>query len=97
MTDKFAVSISLHDHDQELPFSLAPGDRITGCFGIWAAPDRIAGELANCGACGRRTYRVVTVTSVISPQKTWALCGRHFIVSAKVFPELSCVRGPEPA
>jgi hypothetical protein len=97
MTDQFAISTSRHDRDEKLPFTLAPGDRITGCFGIWAAPDRIAGQVSNCGACGRRTFRVVTVTSVISLQKTWALCGKHFIASAKVFPELSCTRASRPA
>ncbi len=97
MTDQFATSLSGRNRDQKLPFTLAPGDRITGCFGIWAAPDRFADELSNCGACGHRTFRVVTVTSVISLQKNWALCGKHFIVSAKVFPELSCMRGPQPA
>jgi hypothetical protein len=93
MTDKFVISIPLREPEQHLPFTLEAGDKITDCSGLWTASDRIADALSKCDACGRRTFRVVTITSVITKQT--ALCGTHFIVSAKVFPELRCVRGPQ--
>ncbi|MGE5321913.1 MAG: hypothetical protein ACM3SW_03585 [Actinomycetota bacterium] len=88
MTDKFAIFTSGHKQDLNFPLSLSPGDRITDCSGIWAAPDTMADALSNCDACGRRTFRVVTITSAGRLQKRTALCGKHFIITAKVFPQL---------
>ena len=88
MTDQFAVLTSGDRHDQNLPLTVSPGDTITGCSGLWAAPDTLADEISNCDACGRRTFRVVTITSAARLQKTAALCGKHFIVLATAFPEL---------
>lgn len=94
MTDKFAPSLSRGPTDQQFPLTLSAGDRITDCSGLWAASGDFADELNKCSACGRRTFRVVTVTSFLfRMEKKTALCGKHFIVSANAFPELCCARG----
>lgn len=95
MTDKFATSLPRGHTDQPFPLTLSAGEKITDCDGLWAASDDIADQLSKCKACGRRTFRVVTVTSFLFRlKKRTALCGKHFIVSASVFPELYCARRP---
>lgn len=88
MTDQFAVFPSGYQQDLNFRFNLHPGDTITECTGIWAIADALADELEKCDACGRRTFRVITITSATNLQKRAALCGKHFILSARAFPQL---------
>jgi hypothetical protein len=76
----------------EIPFHLNPGDQITDCSGLWTPSDRMAAELAKCQGCGRPTFRVITICSAAMLERRAALCGRHFINTARVFPELRKVR-----
>lgn len=80
-----------------IPFHLNPGDQITDCSGLWTPSDRMAAELASCQGCGRPTFRVVTIRSAAMLERRAALCGRHFINAARVFPELRKVQSPPPA
>lgn len=71
-----------------LPFKLNPGDTISSCSGLWHVCDRISEELGRCHVCGLGTFRVVTVTSAEKLERRTALCGRHFIIATRQFPEL---------
>lgn len=86
---------SVAQHEQEstseapaIPFILMPGDKIIGCSGLWAASDRTLEELGRCHACDRPTFRVVTITSAEKLERRAALCGQHFVLAARRFPEL---------
>jgi hypothetical protein len=72
-------------------FKLKPGDRITDCSGLWSTSDRVLEELATCHHCRRPTFRVLTITSRENLERRAAVCGRHFIDAARVFPELQIV------
>ena len=71
------------------PFSLQPGERITGCYPLWTGgSDRILQEVANCNYCLERTYRVIIITTTTSLERRAALCVSHYATAARVFPEL---------
>jgi hypothetical protein len=72
----------------ETVLRLGPGERITDCFPLWAASDRILEELGKCDVCDRPTFRVVTITSAAGLERSTALCGHHYVSAAKGFPEL---------
>jgi hypothetical protein len=67
---------------------LAPGERITDCFPLWTASDRIVEELSKCQACQSPTFRVVTILSVYGLERRITLCGRHFVQAARRVPAL---------
>jgi hypothetical protein len=71
-----------------IPFILRPGEKITSCSGLWSASDRVLDELGRCHACHRPTFRVVTIRSAAELERRAALCGRHFVLAVKRFPEL---------
>lgn len=76
----------------DIPFHLNPGDEISDCSGLWTPSDRMAEELAKCHACGRPTFRVVTIRSAAMLERRAALCGWHFIAAARNYPELRKLR-----
>jgi hypothetical protein len=88
MTDKFATSSQEREGDLTLPLTLLPGDTITDCCTLWLAGERMADELNRCNACGRRTFRIVTITSSTRTKRQAALCGTHLLASAQLFPAL---------
>lgn len=76
--------------------SADPGDRITGCAGLWHACDRMAAELASCQACDRPTFRVITITSAAKLERRAPLCGHHYIFTTRYFFELRKIRSAPP-
>lgn len=72
-----------------IPFILRPDEKITSCSGLWSASDRVLEELGRCHACHRPTFRIVTIRSTAERERRTALCGRHFVVALKRFPELN--------
>ena len=76
-------------HQESSRIQLNVGERITGCFALSAGGcDRILEELASCNYCLHPTYRVITVATAAGLERRAALCVRHFITSARAFPEL---------
>jgi hypothetical protein len=76
-----------------VPFILMPGEKITDCFGLWAASDRVLEELGKCFCCHRPTFRVVTIRIAGTLERGTlerraALCGQHFVLAARQYPEL---------
>lgn len=72
----------------EVLLNVRQGDKISGCFALWAACDRVLEELGRCDACKRPAFRVVTITSAAGLERRTPLCGHHFIVVTRTFPEL---------
>lgn len=71
-----------------VPFILMPGEKIIACSGLWAASDRVLEELGKCHSCHRPTFRVVTIRIAGILERRAALCGQHFVLAARQFPEL---------
>lgn len=71
-----------------IPFILRPGEKIASCSGLWSASDRVFEELGRCHACHRPAFRIVTIRSAAELERRTALCGRHFVLAGKRFPEL---------
>ena len=88
MTDKCANSSQKYDGELATPLTLLPGDTITDSSMLCLAEEGMADELNRCNACGRRTFRIVTITSSARIKRQSALCGSHFVAVAQMFPGL---------
>lgn len=76
-----------------VPFTLTPGDIITDCSPLRVVCDRVAEELGKCQACGKKTFRVVTIRSAANLERKSALCGRHLCLQPAGFLSSGAAKG----